>query len=51
MAKTGSDLCKFNSKLDFLKNFIKKYFLLFFPDFKLLMLHNNTVKKSEILNN
>ena len=29
---------------------IEKYFLLFFMDFKLFMLHNNIMKNSEILN-
>ena len=49
MAKIGSDLCNFYSKLDFLDFFfIKKYLLLFFTDFKLLMFHNNTWKISEI---
>ena len=30
--------------------FVKKYFLIFFTDFKLLMLYNNILKFSEILN-
>ena len=34
----------------FLFIIIKKYVLLFFTDFKLLMFHNNIVKISEILN-
>ena len=51
MAKNGSDLCNFYSKLDFFEFFTKKYFLHFFTDFKLFMLnfHNNTVNISEIL--
>ena len=49
MAKNGSDICNFCSKLDFGKSG-RKHFLLFFMDFKLLMFHNNIVKVSEILN-
>ena len=53
MAKNGSDLCNFyntGSKQDVLNCFIKKYFLLFFTNFKLLMFCNNIVKISESLN-
>ena len=43
-APNGSDLCNFCSKLDFLKNFIRNHFLLFFPIFKLLMFQNSIAK-------
>ena len=33
-----------------ISSFIKKYFVLFFTDIKLLMFHNNIVKLSESLN-
>ena len=48
--KNGSCLCNFYNKLDFWKIFSRKYLLLFFTGFKLLMFHNNIVKISEILN-
>ena len=51
MAKYGSDLCNFYSKLDFWEFFIRKNFLLFFIEFKLLVYHNNILKITEILNN
>ena len=50
MAKSWSDLCNFNSKVIFLNFYLRKYFLLFFAEFELLMFHNNIVKNSEKLN-
>ena len=48
MAKHWSDLCSFYSKSDFFFNFcLRKYFLLFFTEFELLMFHKNIVKISE----
>ena len=52
-AKNWSDLhvCNFYSKKIFFFHFyLRKYFLLFFVEFKLLMFHNNIVKISEKLN-
>ena len=53
-AQNGSDLCNFNSKLDFfyffLLTFIFSFFFLFFTDFKLMMFLDNFVKISGILN-
>ena len=53
MAKIGSDLCNFYSKLEFLDLFfiyIYVLFLLFCTDFKLMMFYYNIVKISRILN-
>ena len=50
-AKNRSDLCKFYSKVIIWNFFLRKYFLLFFAEFKLLMFYNNIVKISENLNN
>ena len=49
-AKNWSDLCNFYSKVIFWSFCLRKYFLLFFAEFKLLMFHNNIVKLSEKLN-
>ena len=49
-AKNWSDLCNFYSKVIFWSFCLRKYFLLFFAEFKLLMFHNNIVKISEKLN-
>ena len=48
--KNGSDLCSIYSKLDFWKIFIRNYFFILLTDFKSLLLHNNIVNTSEILN-
>ena len=50
MAKNWSDLCIFYNKAIFWNFFLRKYFLLFFAEFELLMFHNNTVKISEKMN-
>ena len=50
MAKNWSDLCNFYSKVSFWNSCLRKYFALFFVEFKLLIFHNNTVKISEKLN-
>ena len=47
MAVNWSDLCNFYSKVIFWNFCLRKYFLLFFVEFELLMFHNNTVKISE----
>ena len=48
MAKTWSDLCSFYNKvMCFFNISVRKYFLLFFAEFELLMSHNNIVKISE----
>ena len=47
MAKRWSDLCNFYSKVIFWNFCLRKYFLLFFAEFELLMFHNNIVKISE----
>ena len=49
-AKNWSDLCNFYSKRIFLNFCLRKYFLLFFAEFKLLTFHNNIVKISEKMN-
>ena len=49
-AKCWSDLCNFYSKVIFWNFCLRKYFLLSFAEFKLLMFHNNIVKISEKLN-
>ena len=49
-AKNWPDLCNFNSKVIFWNFCLRKYFLLFFAEFELLMFHNNIVKISEKLN-
>ena len=52
-AKNRSDLCIFYSKVIFWIFWIfrlRKYFLLSYVEFKLLMFHNNIVKILEILN-
>ena len=43
-------ICNFYSKVIFWNFCLSKYFLLFFAEFELLMLHNNIVKISEKLN-
>ena len=57
MAIHWSDLCNFYSEVFFFFFFcsfcsfcLRKYFLLFFAEFKYLMFHNNIVKISETLN-
>ena len=47
MAKNWSDLCNFYSKVIFFNFCLRKYFLLLFAEFELLIFHNNTVKISE----
>ena len=47
MAKSWSDLCNFYSKVIFWNFCLRKYFLLFFAEFELLMFYNNIVKISE----
>ena len=47
IAKNWSDLCNFCSKVIFLNFCLRKYFLLFFAEFELLVFHNNIVKISE----
>ena len=49
-AKSLSGLCYFYSKVIFWIFCLRKYFLLFFAEFKLLMFYNNIVKISEKLN-
>ena len=49
-AKSRSDLCNFYSKVIFLNFCLRKYFLLFFAEFELLIFYNNNVKISEKLN-
>ena len=49
-AKNWSDLCKFYSKVIIWKFCLRKYFLLFFAEFELLVFHNNIVKVLENLN-
>ena len=49
-AKNWSDLCNFYSKVIFWSFCLRKYFLLFFAEFKLLMFHNKIVKISDKLN-
>ena len=46
-AKNLSDLCIFYSKLSFWNFCLRKYFLLFFAEFRLSMFHDNIVKISE----
>ena len=48
--KSWSDLSNFCSKVIFWNFCLRKYFLLFFAEFELLMFYNNIVKISEILN-
>ena len=48
--KNWSDLCNFYSKVIFCSFCPRKYFLIFFAEFKLLMFHNIIVKISEKLN-
>ena len=50
MAKSWFDLCNFCSKVIFWNFCLRKYVLLFFAEFELLMFHNNIVKISENLN-
>ena len=50
MAKSWSDLCNFYSKVIFWNVCLRKYFLIFFAEFELLMFYNNIVKISEKLN-
>ena len=50
MAKNWSDPCNFYSKTIFWKFCLRKYFLISFAEFELLMFHNNIVKISEKLN-
>ena len=50
MAKSWSDLSNFYNKVIFLIFCLRKYFLLFFADFELVMFYNNIVKISEKLN-
>ena len=51
ITENGSDLCNFNSKLDFwIFFFIKNIILLFFANFKLLEIHKDIVKISDIFN-
>ena len=47
ITKKWSDLCNFYSKVIFLNFCVRKYILLFFAEFKLLIFHNNIVKISE----
>ena len=49
-AKNWSDLCNFYSKVIFWDFCQRKYFLLFFAEFELLMFYNNIVKISKKLN-
>ena len=48
-AKSCPDLCNFYSKVIFWKFCLRKYFLLSFAEFELLMFHKNIVKISEKL--
>ena len=50
IAKNWSDLCNFYNKVIFWNFCLRKYFLLFFAEYELLMFHNNIVKISEKLN-
>ena len=50
MAKSWSDLCNFYSKVIFWNVCLRKYFLIFFAEFELLMFYNDIVKISEKLN-
>ena len=50
IAKNWSDLCNFYSRMIFLNFCLRKYFLIFFAEFKSLIFHNNIVKISEKLN-
>ena len=50
IAKSWPDLCNFYSKVIFLEFCFRKYVLLFFAEFELLMFHNNIGKISEKLN-
>ena len=47
MVKSWSDLCYFYSKVFLFDFCLRKYFLIFFVEFKLLMFHNNIVKITE----
>ena len=49
--KNWSDLCNFYNKVILWNFCLRKYFLLFFAEFELMMIHNNIVKISEKLNN
>ena len=49
IAKNWSDLGNFYSTMIFLNFCLRKYFLIFFAEFKLLIFHNNIVKISEKL--
>ena len=49
-AKNWSELHNFYSKVIFWNFCLRKYFLFFFAEFELLMLHKNIVKISEKLN-
>ena len=44
MAKSWPDLCNFYSKVIFWNFCLRKYFLLFFFEFELLMFHNSIVE-------
>ena len=46
-AKSCPDLCNVYIKVIFWKFCVRKYFLLSFAEFELLMFHNNIVKMSE----
>ena len=50
MDKSWSDPCIFYSEVISWNFCLRKYFLLFFAEFELLMFHNNIVKISEKLN-
>ena len=49
-AKIWTHLCNFYRKVNFWNYWLRKYFLLFFAEFELLMFHNNIMKISEKLN-
>ena len=50
MAKNWSDLCNFYSKVMFWNFCLRKYFVLLFAEFEILIFCNNIVKISEKLN-
>ena len=50
MAKSWSDLSNFYNKVIFWNFCLRKHLLLFFAEFKLMMIYNNIVKISEKLN-
>ena len=49
-AKNWSDLCNFNSKVNFRNFCLRNVYLVFFAEFELLMFHNNIMNISERLN-